>query len=155
MPNPSPLEKYKPTSDDFEFRQYPFYWLMKTSNRYSQEMESRLKLMGVNITNWRIGLILKHYGSISMTEISQHAVTRLPTVNKSVYSMQDQGLVSVSRSETDARVTMVRITDKGLETVEKLIQNTSKIVDRAYLGFSEKEIHTLNQLLQRLYDNLS
>ena len=90
-----------------------------------------------------------------MTEISQHSVTRLPTVNKAVYNMQDQGLVSIARSTTDARVTMVSITDKGLKTVEELIKNTSKIIERAYIGFSEEELNTLNQLLKRVYDNLS
>lgn len=155
MPSPKSSNKFKPSSENFQFREYPFYWLMRLSNRYTQAMESQLKLMGMNITSWRISLILRNYGSISMTEIATHAVGRLPTITKSVYRMQNQGLVTVTRSENDARVTMVSITDLGLETVEQLIKNTARTIDRAFTDLSGEELETMNKLLKKVFENIS
>lgn len=155
MTAPESLNSFKPSSDNFQFREYPFYWLMRLSSRYSQAMESQLKLMGMNITSWRIGLILRNYGAISMTEVATHAVGRLPTITKSVYRMEQQGLVSVKKNEQDARVTMVSITEQGIETVEQLIQNTSKTIDRAFSDLTNEELATMNSLLKKVFDNLS
>lgn len=155
MTTPKSTSHFKPSSSDFQFREYPFYWLMRLSNRYSQTMESQLKLMGMNLTNWRICLILRNYGSISMTEVATHAVGRLPTITKSVYRMQEQDLVKITKNDQDARITMVSITDHGLETVEQLIKNTSKTIDRAFGDLSEEELSTMNQLLKKVFENIS
>jgi len=149
------LSKYKPASKEFEFRDYPFYWVMRLGNRYTQNMEVQLKKINMNITSWRIALILRENGILSMTKVAEHAVGRLPTITKSVYRMQAQGWVEVSTNDDDARVTMVDITPKGLETIDSVIGNTSKIIDRAFDGFSKKETDQLNTSLQKIFNNLS
>lgn len=149
------LEKHKPASSEFEFREYPFYWVMRLGNRYTQAMEVQLKKINMNITSWRIGLILRENGTLSMSEIAEHAVGRLPTITKSVYRMQENGLVEVKTNERDGRVTMVSITDGGLETINAVIASTSKVIDRAFDGLTKDETGQLNNLLQRVLENLS
>ncbi|MEM1155470.1 MAG: MarR family transcriptional regulator [Pseudomonadota bacterium] len=149
------LDHFIPSDPAFKFRNYPFYWVARLSNRYTLEMEKQLKPFGMNISSWRIGLILREYGVISMSEVATHAVLRLPTVNKLVYRMQEQGLVSVHRSETDARVTMVGITDQGHEVVSELIKKTSKTVERALDGLSSDEVNVLNTVLGKVFANLA
>lgn len=149
------LSKYKPVSKEFEFREYPFYWVMRLGNRYTQNMEVQLKKINMNITSWRIALILRENGELSMTHVAEHAVGRLPTITKSIYRMQDQGWVEVSTNKDDGRVTMVKITEKGEQTIDSVIQSTAKIIDRAFDGISKKEIDQLNASLQAVYNNLS
>ncbi|MBL4672754.1 MAG: MarR family transcriptional regulator [Arenicella sp.] len=149
------LNKYKPASENFEFREYPFYWVMRLGSRYTQTMEIQLKKVNMNITSWRIGLILRENGTLSMTEVAKHAVGRLPTITKSVYKMQERGWVDVKQSEKDGRVTMVGITDKGLETINTVIGSTSKTIDRAFDGLNKNETDQLNILLQKVFNNLA
>jgi DNA-binding MarR family transcriptional regulator len=151
----SKLDKFKPFSKDFVFRNYPFYWVIRLANRYTQVMEVPLKGMNLNITYWRVGLILRSYGKLSMTEISKHAVGRLPTVTKAVYRMQELGFVEITQNEEDKRVTMVEITPEGDDLLEAAIGRTTRAVDRAFEGLTEKEVTTLNVLLKKLFDNLS
>ena len=128
---------------------------MRLGNRYTQAMEVQLKKLNTNITSWRIALILRENGTLSMTAIGKHAVGRLPTITKSVYRMQAQGWVEVSTSKEDGRVTMVTITPLGLETTNTVIAKTSKIIDSAFLGMGSKETEQLNTLLQKIFNNLS
>lgn len=148
------LNKYKPASKSFEFREYPFYWVMRLGSRYTQAMELKLKKVGMNITSWRIGLILRENGRLSMTEVAKHAVGRLPTITKSVYKMEERGWVEVRQSSSDGRVTMVNITDIGLSVVEDVIQSTSKIIDQAFDGLDNDQTDNLNTLLQTVFNNL-
>lgn len=148
------LNKYKPVSKNFEFREYPFYWVMRLGSRYTQAMEVELKKVGMNITSWRIGLILRENGRLSMTEVAKHAVGRLPTITKSVYKMEERGWVEVSQSSSDGRVTMVNITTMGLDVIQEVIQSTSKIIDQAFEGLDKDQTDTLNTLLQTVFSNL-
>ena len=148
------LNKYKPASENFEFREYPFYWVMRLGSRYTQAMELELKKVGMNITSWRIGLILRENGRLSMTEVAKHAVGRLPTITKSVYKMGERGWVEVNQSSSDGRVTMVNITDAGLLVIEEVIQRTSRIIDQAFYGLDKDQTDTLNTLLQTVFSNL-
>lgn len=151
----STLGRFKPASEKFEFREYPFYWVMRLGNRYTQEMEKQLKQVGMNITSWRVGLILKENGVISMTEVAKHAVGRLPTINKTVYRMQDQGLVEVHQNTKDGRVTMVGITKEGSQMIEQVIAKTTRTINRAFEGMNQVEIQQMNDLLKQVFDNLS
>lgn len=148
------LNKYKPASDNFEFREYPFYWVMRLGSRYTQVMELELKKVGMNITSWRIGLILRENGTLSMTKVAKHAVGRLPTITKSVYKMEERGWVGIKPSTNDGRVTMVSITDTGLELIENVIQSTSSVIDQAFDGLNKEQTDNLNSLLQSVFNNL-
>jgi hypothetical protein len=53
------FDKFKPASNGFEFQQYPFYWLMRISSAYSLRMEKSVKKGGINITAWRILMLLR------------------------------------------------------------------------------------------------
>jgi len=148
------FNKYKPISDEFEFRQFPFYWLMRVANTYSSRMEKHLKKVNLNITAWRILMILKEQGPISVSDIATHAVAKTPTITKASYKLQQEELLEITTSEEDARVSMVALTNKGLETVSSVIEQTQKVFERAYENFSSDEIENLNQTLHKLYINL-
>jgi len=128
---------------------------MRLGSRYTQAMEVQLKRVSMNITSWRIGLILRENGTLSMTEVAKHAVGRLPTITKSVYKMQERGLVEIKQSNIDGRVTMVNITDRGLQTINQVISSTSKTIDKAFNDMNKKEADQLNKLLQKVFNNLA
>lgn len=149
------LSQFKPSSDNFAFRDFPFYWVARLGNLYSQTMESVLKKFGMNITVWRIGMILRENGAISVSEIATHAALRMSTITKAVYKMQDNGLVTVKPSEEDARVSIVSITPQGHKAITTVISATQKIFDNAFAGLAEKDLKHANTVLQHIFSNLS
>jgi DNA-binding MarR family transcriptional regulator len=149
------LNKFKPSTDDFDYLQSPFYWVMKLGNKYTQEMEKTLKKVNLNITGWRVGMTLKENGPLSITEIANHAASRMPTITKLVYKMQTQGLVEIKPKEGDGRVSVVAITDEGLELINSVIRDTSKLYDKAYGDLSERQLTALIKAQQTIFNNLS
>lgn len=153
--NTDGLDKFKPASDDFEFQQYPFYWLMRVASAYSLRMEKSLKKGGINITAWRILMILREMGTLSVSDIATHAVAKTPTITRATYKLQTDGHVKISTSEKDGRVSMVKLTDSGEQAISKVIGNSQRLFESIYADFSREQVEALNATLQKLFLNLS
>lgn len=149
------LSSYLPVSKDFRSKKYPFYWVARLNSLYSAEMDRFLKPLGLNSSKWRVLMILKEYGQLSMTEISTHTVAKLSTITKTIYRMQDDGLVKTSYSLVDGRVTEVVLTKAGLEKLELAKQATSRLIEKAFNGFTEEEISYTNKCLEKIFKNIN
>ena len=145
---------FTPSSDEFAVEKFPFYWIALTDSKYSLEMEKKLKTIGLDITRWRILMLLKQHGEMSISSICIHAVGKIPTITKIVYRMKSDNLVNIKTSESDARVSLVSIRDKGLEKIEHIISTTDDLFAAAFSGFTTSEIENLNLLTKKLLTNL-
>ncbi len=100
-------------------------------------------------------MILRETGPISISEITNHAGSRMPTITKTIYKMHDMNLVSINTAEGDARVSIIDVTDQGLETIKEVIEQTSKLFDNAFSGLDPNDVETTIECLTKIYDNLS
>lgn len=66
-----------------------------------------------------------------------------------------EGLVERKPSEQDRRTNCIWLTQKGEQTVEKLIQEAKNYDTKMTRGMSGEEVKTTLSLLQKLIDNLS
>lgn len=153
-PSKKQMSKYFPASEDFDVSAFPPYWVARLNAQYSLEMEKKLKLVNMDVSRWRVAMLLHVHGELSISKIAEHAIGKLPTITKIVYRMQDEGLVSVSPSETDGRVSVVRLTGKGQSAVEEVIDATQKTFRRLFNGISEAQITRLNATLEKMLSNL-
>lgn len=149
------LDGYPSDNGGFTYKKWPFYWIARVNSRYSQQMEKALKRVGLTITGWRVSMLLREHAVLSISEISTHSAVKLSTVTRTVYGMQDKGLLLARPRETDARVTEVVMTRQGRQLIETVIEQTSVVFADALKNFSEKELVSLNESLQRIFANLA
>lgn len=149
------LRRYVPSSDDFRYEDFPFYWVARVQGIYLQHMEKALKKIGTDIPTWRVLFILKTHGTSSISEIATHAIVKLPTMTRIVYRMKAEGLVDTGPHAEDGRVTEVTMTEAGRELVQQIQAATEKLFARSFRGLSEAQIDKLNATLEQLYDNLA
>lgn len=147
-------DMYDPLGDNFRRREFPFYWVAQVDALYTQEMERVLKRIDMDITRWRILMILNEHETLSISEVAMHAVAKLPTTTKILYRMRDQGLVELTTSSEDGRVTLVTLTDQGHRSLNEVRESVSNIFKRSFQGVSSAQIQRLNDLLEKLYENL-
>lgn len=148
------LESFFPLSDDFRSHDAPFYWIGRLNARYGADLDAILKPQGLSASKWRVLMILHEHGRLSMSDISTHTVAKLSTLTKIVYKMKGDGLVSVSLSNRDGRVTEVELTQLGEERLEEARKLTHPLVDKAYRGISPEEVRSLNLSLSKIFNNL-
>lgn len=147
--------KYYPGSTDFEVDSFPFYWITRLNAKYALEIEKKLKLVNMDVSRWRVAMMLRAHGELSISQIAEHAFGKLPTITKIVYRMQDEGTVTVAPSPNDGRVSMVRLTDKGEGIVDEINQSTQGLFKRLFHGISEVQVKRLNATLKLMLDNLN
>lgn len=142
------------TDRDFTFRSWPFYWLAQADGRYLRHMEVALKAIALDVPRWRVLMSLHEEGCASVSEIAEHAISKLSTMTRIVQRMEADGLVTLRPRPSDARVTEVLLTAKGVSAGQQAWQAARRIYTHAFRDMSEKEIETLNTLLCKLSGSL-
>lgn len=147
-------QRYNPANEDFHKEDFPFYWLSQVHGRYTIAIEKALKKVNLDIPRWRILFTLKEEGTCSVSQISVHAIAKLPTVTKIIQRMKQDGLVDTRVRSDDGRVTEVVLTEKGMQAVEDIRGATKELFKQSFKGMTEAKIKRLNKLLEELFHNL-
>lgn len=87
-------------------------------------------------------------------EIADSLHVSAPSVATSLKRMEEAGLVVRVENKKDARRNSIKLTPKGKELVKYADTLFLRIDDVAYKGFTEEEIDTLIQFLERMNNNL-
>jgi DNA-binding MarR family transcriptional regulator len=149
------LRRYIPSSADFSYEEFPFYWLARVHGIYQRNLERALAKVGTDIPTWRVLFILKVHGTSSMSEISTHAIGKLPTITRIIQRMKQEGLVETNTHAQDGRVTEVCVTAAGHALIARIEDVTEGLFARSFKGFTPAQIARLNAHLSQLYDNLA
>ncbi|MXP42052.1 MarR family transcriptional regulator [Altererythrobacter soli] len=142
-----------PVDPSFKMEDWPFYWLVRVANRYSLELDTVLKRVGMDMPRWRVLIIVSELKSPSVSLIAEHAVIKLSTMTKIVQRLEIDGLVEKRVNAADARVTEVRLTPAGVDAVSRVRVLASRVFHRGFEGFGRGEIQALNQQLRRIFSN--
>lgn len=86
-------------------------------------------------------------------DIASRMVERASDITRIIDRLEKQGLVERDRTNEDRRISITRITDKGIEILNKL----NKIVEQEHKAhtknLTEEECKQLSVLLEKLYEN--
>ena len=145
----------RPDEYEFNFRDWPFYWLARVDRQYHSVLERVLARISLDIPSWRVLMILHSIGTASVSEIAEHSIVKLSTMTKIIQRMEAEGFVSSAPAEHDRRVTMVTITAKGEEKGRAAWVESEKIKDRVFAGIALEDRDQMIGLLRKLSGQLS
>ena len=152
--NKQPSATAMSNTGEFDVAQWPFYWLTRFTGRYLNEVEIALKTIGLDVPRWRVLMTLRGPRMLSVSEIADHAIVKLPTMTKILQRMQVDDLVTCSQSAADRRVTEVSLTAKGTESGQHAWEAVNAIYRKAFDGVSDADTARLNRILNRITNNL-
>ncbi len=99
-------------------------------------------------------LALAQEGSLTPGQIAQKLGVKAPTMTRTIGRMEAQGFVERSGDEEDGRVTLVKLTEAGLKSVDHINDSIATCSERAISGFSAKDIRNVVRLLKAIDANL-
>ena len=146
------LEQFLPNNEPESLKNFPFFWISQVNGKYSQLIEKSIKKLGIDNTRRKIILSTNALGEASITDIANLSTLKLTTATKAVYRLVEDGIVEVFSSATDERISMVKLTDKGLNLVEQINQISAVTLAGILNAFSEDELHHLNLQLKELFE---
>lgn len=143
-----------PGSDQFRVDAYPFYLLNRAVSRYNVVIESQLRQIGLDIPSWRVLMILGEAEPLPIAQVAKSAVINISTMMRIVERMQKADLIETAPSESDGRVTELRLRPTGREKLAAAREATAPIYHKLIRGFSASDFSKLLDMLARLHDNL-
>lgn len=99
-------------------------------------------------------LALAQEGSMTPGQIAQKLGVKAPTMTRTIGRMEAQGFVERSAGDGDGRLTMVKLTEAGLKSVEHINTSLADCNSRAVDGLSAKDVKTVVKLLRAIDANL-
>lgn len=146
------LDQFLPNNEPKSLQNFPFFWVSQVNGKYGQLIEKSIKKLGIDNTRRKIILSTNALGEASITEIANLATLKLTTATKAVYRLVEDEIVEVFSSEHDERISMVKLTEKGLKLVEQINSISAVTLAGILNAFDEDELHTLNAQLKKLFD---
>lgn len=135
---------------NFDRFEWPFYWISKTNNLYHAALENLLKKEGLDLPQWRVLMMLKDAEARSVSYLAHGTVTKLSTMTRIVYRMEERGLVKTQVSTADSRVTEVVLLEKGHAARLKAWGHADSILSSAFEKVSKRDIAILKKTLAKV-----
>ena len=147
--------KFLPSSENFSFEQFPYYWIAQVYSKQVNQVDHALKKYGLDNSRRRILTVLKSNPDASVSDLSDMVVSKMSTTTKIVYRLKDEGLVHTYSCEDDARITRVILTEKGIEMTDKINDLTSVVLEQSFDGLTPLQIEKMMESLRHIFKNLS
>ena len=139
---------------ELSIKTWPFYWLTRAMARYTDSMVSALEGTGLDLPAWRVVMVLRGSGWLSVSEIAAQSNTKLAAMTKAVQRMKSDGLVETREGETDRRVTLVSLTPAGAQAADVAMQAAQHVFRRAFHDMPTRQQAQLSDLLRGVAENL-
>lgn len=93
--------------------------------------------------------------NVTAGRISEHLDIKPSSVTQIIKKLESTGTIERVKSETDARVTFIVLTEKGRESLTERSVIATDLKDELFKGFSEEELGQLGEYLTRISKNSS
>jgi len=135
-------------------QRWPFFWISRVNSLYAQTLDKRLKRIGLDMPRWRVLISLYEEDYLSVSQIAELGALRLNTTTKIVQRLSAEGLVETRIKPDDARVTEVRMTEKGDEVRALCQVEADAVLKLGFQNVSEAERQFLNTILEKVFQQL-
>lgn len=124
------------------------------------------KLILSELKKYNLNALAPSHGNILVTLYKNPKGVMLNTINEAIHKdkstvtalvnkLEKLGFIEKFKNESDGRSTLVKLTQKGLDTQPIVIDKiSSKLIKKAYKDFSAEEKKTLMSLLEKMRKNL-
>lgn len=138
-----------------ELGTYLPYLVNRVGQRFISDITPVLSEVGVDIQSWRVLIALYQRGSQPVGALSDLTSINFSTLSRVLGRMERKDLVQRHRDAADARSFTIDLTENGRSVTEKILPRAATLEAQATGNFSEAELATLRQLLDKLYVGLS
>jgi len=131
--------------------------ISNSANKLIIEELKKHKLSGLAPSHGNILVLLyENEAGVPMNKITSSINKDKSTVTALVNKLVKLDLIEKFKNKNDSRSTMVKLTQKGLETKPIVLDNISnKLLDTTYKNFSPKEKELVYSLLEKIKDNFN
>lgn len=127
---------------------------MEISRCYAGRCFQQIAEMEIHPSQMPFIMILSRRDGCSQKEMAEYLDIKPPTVNVSIQRLEKSGIVCRRKDELDQRIMRVYLTEKGKETVNKIMRKAEEMEKIMFQDFSETELCLLRRFFEQMLNNL-
>ena len=128
------------------------YLIRRSTNLIMPQMEALFEEESLTFSQWTVLMALREWGQSTAADVARHICHDAGSLTRILDELEERGLVTRARSETDRRVVALTLTTRGLSMVETLLPRVVEFWNGLLGDFTHTEIKSLVKLLSRLVD---
>jgi DNA-binding MarR family transcriptional regulator len=109
----------------------------------------------LSIAMWRVLAVLANDGGQRQVDVAARTSIDVSTLSRVVTRLVKMGLVTRTRSATNNREVVVRLTPKGSAVLARVIPQAIALERRAIAGVPAEDLRVVRRSLRRMYQNLA
>src|SRR5947207_12852981 len=109
----------------------------------------------LSIAMWRVLAVLANNGGQRQVDVAARTSIDVSTLSRVVTRLVKMGLVTRTRSATNNREVVVRLTPKGSAVLARVIPHAIALERRAIAGVPAEDLRVVRRSLRRMYQNLA
>ena len=102
------------------------------------------------LSDYAVLEVLLHKGALPVNAIGEKVLLTSGSMTTAVQRLEKKGLVIRERSEGDARVVIVHLTNKGMNLIQEAFTAHAEDLDKLFIEFSEDERIQFAGLMRKL-----
>ena len=102
------------------------------------------------LTDYAVLEVLLHKGALPVNAIGEKVLLTSGSMTTAVQRLEKKGLVVRERSEGDARVVLVHLTNEGMSLIQEAFTAHAEDLDELFIEFSEDERIQFAGLMRKL-----
>ena len=108
------------------------------------------KRFALSIPEWHVIAVLGRFPGLSAVDVAERTQMDKVAVSRAVSKLIKTGRVDRQFADADRRRSILHLSDKGRKVHDEIAPLALKFEEDLLLGLSNKEIQTLNVLMERL-----
>jgi DNA-binding MarR family transcriptional regulator len=98
--------------------------------------------------------LITHNGSMAQTELSKRIFRSKNSVTSAINMLERKGLVKRVASEQDHRIKLVTITEKGINSMNRIVSHRKEVNSRAIAFMNDQELKQFSEILKRFRQHM-
>lgn len=131
--------------------------LRVAANIMSNRIEKLISEYGITAPQYNVLRILKgvYPGGHPRCEIAVRMMEIAPDITRLIDRLEKQGLVIRDRTKEDRRMSITKLSEKGLKLIDEIHPVIDKEHKNSTKNLNEEECRKLSTLLEKLYKDIS
>ena len=123
--------------------------LTQVNSYFAKVLNENISKFGLNLTDFSVLDLLFQKGEQTTQKIGEKMLITRGSITYIVNKLEKMELICRNKSETDKRITYIKLTKKGRETIFELLPLQIEKINEIFSDFSREDLINLNHLLKK------
>ncbi len=125
--------------------------IFRTYNKIRAKETAYIQAFDLTMNQFQVLEVLYHRGDLNIGSITQLTMSTPGNITVVVRNLKRDGYITAIADSKDKRASILSLTQKGKDVIEKLFPNHAKNFEKYFEILSEEETDTLFRILRKLH----